>query len=85
MNVLKQLLEYIRHLLTLTQAIEQNRQETKELQQQVEQLTEIVQGLAYDLRYSLNDEKHEREKLVLRLENELLRFERRLPQPDEQN
>ena len=45
----------------------------------MEQLTEAVRHLAYDLRYSLNDEKHEREKLMLKLENELLRFERRLP------
>lgn len=84
MSILKNLLDYVRHLFTVTQTLEQNKQEIKELRQEVEQLTEIVRHLAYDLRYLVNDEKHEREKLMLKLENEFLRFELRLPPAKEQ-
>jgi hypothetical protein len=38
-----------------------------------------LSGLAYEVRRVQDEEKHEREKLALRLENELLKFERRLP------
>lgn len=79
MGSLKQLLDYVRQLFALTQTLEENKREIKELRQEVEQLTGVVRHLAYDLRFSLNDEKHEREKLVLKLENEMLKFERRLP------
>jgi len=83
MGVFKQLLDYVRQLFAVTQTLEENKQEIKELRQEVEQLTDAVRHLAYELRYSLNDEKHEREKLALKLENEMLRFERRLPPPRE--
>jgi hypothetical protein len=37
-----------------------------------------VRELAYEVRRSRENESHEREKLMLKLENEFLRFERRL-------
>jgi len=42
-------------------------------------LTAVVQQLAYEVHRQGRDAAHERENLVLRLENALLRFERRLP------
>lgn len=84
MGTLKQLLEYVRHLFTLTQSLEESKVETAELRQEVEQLTELVRHLTYELRYALNNEKHEREKHALEVENKMLRFERRLhPSNDE--
>ena len=57
----------------------QNKAALKELQLEVEQLTDKVQLLAFELQRVAERDAHEREKLALRLENELLRFERRLP------
>lgn len=39
----------------------------------------IVERVAYEVNRVADLDQHEREKLVLRLENELLKFERRLP------
>jgi len=74
----KQLYEWAKWLVLLAQETRQNRADIKELQQQLEELTTAVQALAYEVRRSKENESHEREKLVLRLENELLRFEQRL-------
>ncbi len=52
----------------------------KELQQQGEELTAAVQRLGCEVRPTTETDAHEREKMALRLENALLRFERRLPQ-----
>ena len=38
-----------------------------------------VERLAYEIHRVSDKEGHEREQLALRLENELLKFERRLP------
>jgi hypothetical protein len=65
-------------LVLLTQETRQNRSDIKQLQQQLEELTTVVQELVYEVRRNKENDVHEREKLVLRLENELLRFERRL-------
>jgi hypothetical protein len=42
-------------------------------------LTAVVQRLAYKIHRISERETHERDKMQLRLENQLLRFERRLP------
>ena len=56
----------------------QNRADIKELQNQFEELTAVVQELAFEVRRNKENETHEREKLVLKLENAMLKFERRL-------
>jgi hypothetical protein len=68
----KELLAYFTHLLTLADATEQNRAEIKGIRKELDALTASVQLLAHD-------QRHDMEKLALRLENELLKFERRLP------
>ena len=68
----KKLLDYFVHLLTLAEATRQNKAEIKEIRRELHELALAVQLLA-------NNQRHEMEKLTLRLENELLRFERRLP------
>jgi hypothetical protein len=74
----KQLYEWAKWLFLLAQETRRNRADIKELQDELEELTAIVQELVYEARRNKENETHEREKLVLRLENELLRFERRL-------
>ena len=48
-------------------------------EQELKELTAAVQRLAFEIRRVSDNESHEREKMALRLENTLLRFERSLP------
>jgi uncharacterized protein YoxC len=84
--MLKQLYEAIKQILLLTHKTEQNREEIKELRQQVRDMASALERLAYEARrvsekvdHAGENEAHEREKLALSLQNELLKFERRLP------
>jgi len=77
--MLKQILTLALRLWHLTEDTARNKTEIKEVRQQLNALTDAVQALAYELRRVAEHEQHERERLALRLENELLRFERRLP------
>jgi hypothetical protein len=45
----------------------------------VQELAEMMRQQAFDLKRISEREQHEREKLMLRLENVLLKFERQLP------
>lgn len=76
--MLKQLYELAKQLLSLARDTQENKAQIRELQDQVEELTAAVQWIAYELRRVDENNAHEREKLGLRLENALLRFERRL-------
>ncbi len=49
------------------------------MREEVAELSAAVQRLAYEMHRIKENEAHEREKLALKLENEMLRFERRLP------
>ena len=68
----KKLLDYFTHLLTLAEATRENKVEIAQIRSELRELALTVQLLAHDRR-------HDMEKLALRLENELLKFERRLP------
>lgn len=70
--MLKKLLEYFTRLLTLAEATRENKTEIAEMRAELRDLALTVQLLAHD-------QRHDMEKLALRLENELLKFERRLP------
>jgi hypothetical protein len=77
-----------KHLLTLTARFwrlaednERNETAIKELRQDLDGLADQVKCLAFELRRTQENDAHEREKLALRLANELLKFERRLPAP----
>lgn len=65
--------------ITLSKQTDQNTSDIKELQREVRELHTWLERLAYEVKKTRDDERHEREKLALRLENELLKFERRLP------
>ncbi len=81
----KQFLDAIGQIVMLTQETRQNktanaetRQQLKEVQEEVKELSRAVQRLAYEIHRIGEVDKHERDIMALRLENELLRFERRL-------
>jgi hypothetical protein len=77
----KRLLEMAKQLLTLTQETQHNKAEIKELRQETRSLTEVVQRLVYEIHRVGERDEHERDKMKLWLENQLLRFERRLQLP----
>lgn len=79
MSLLRDLASLVQKVLTLSKELEQNRADIKELRKDLLSLTLTVQRLADEIRLSAQSESSEREKLALRLENELLKFERRLP------
>jgi hypothetical protein len=75
----KQIYALARQLLTLMQDVQKLKAEQKEFRQELRVLIDIVRQLKYEQQRGRENATHEREKLVLRLENTLLRFERRLP------
>ena len=71
----------LENLIFLQEQTDQNTAKLKEMQTELKALSAVVRDLVYEVRGNKNKEAHEREKMALRLENELLRFERRLPPP----
>ena len=77
--MLKRLYEMAKQLLKMTEETQNNKAEIKELRQEIRSLTEVVQRLVYEIHRVGERDEHERDKIKLWLENQLLRFERRLP------
>ena len=75
----KQILELAKRLFMLAEDTKRNRDEIRELREEVRRLTGAVERLAYEIHRVSDKEGHQREQLALRLENQLLKFERRLP------
>jgi hypothetical protein len=75
----KQLYALARQLVTLMQDVQKLKAEQKEFRQELRALIDIVRQLKYEQQRDRENATHEQEKLLLRLENALLRFERRLP------
>lgn len=76
----KEIYEWATQLLILSKETERNRADTKELREEVERLMLVVQGLAFEIKrlgekidHAHENETHEREKLALKLENEMLK------------
>jgi predicted nucleic acid-binding Zn-ribbon protein len=79
----KQILDMAKRLLMLAEDTKRNRDEIKELREEVRRLTSALERLAYEIRHVSERDEGERERLALHLENELLKFERRLPSAKE--
>ena len=84
----KDLLNSARQLFALVQEVQRLRSEMTEVQNNLgslredfKQTSDNVRDIAGGLLHLHNTERLEREKLMLQLENELLKFERRLPPP----
>ncbi|NOT58598.1 MAG: hypothetical protein HOP19_00055 [Acidobacteria bacterium] len=75
----KQFLDLLRQIFRLTDDTQANARKIKELQEQIEALTRTVNHLGYGLQHLEERERHEREKLEMRLEIDRLRAERALP------
>jgi len=69
--------DFAKRIAFLTQDTQKNKTDIKELQEQVQALTEELREVKYDNRRDRENAAHEHEKLLLRLEVALLRAERR--------
>ncbi len=54
-------------------------EDTRQNKAEIKQMRQELRMLAFEVRRLAEHGAHEREKLLLKLENQLLRFERRLP------
>jgi hypothetical protein len=79
--VLKQLFDYVHRLLLLAHETKRNRDDLEELRADLQRTNELVLDLSSKLERLAGQEKLEREKFALQLENALLRFEKLLPPP----
>ena len=77
----QQFLSGLKNLILLQEQTDQNTAKLKEMQAELKALSAVVRDLIYEVHGNKRDEGHERENMALRLENELLKFERRLPPP----
>ena len=73
----QKLVEFGKQLFNLKRQTEQNTSDIKDLQQEVKELKEMVRELAQTVQRDRENRIHEVEKLQLRLENALLKVERR--------
>lgn len=77
--MLKQFVDYILDLLNTARDTRANKEAIADLREEVNQLATAVERISFELRSLREEERHEREKLMLRIENALLKFERQLP------
>ena len=75
----KQVVDAVRQMLLLLRDVEQNKQDIATLKEQLAETNQLVRQLAFEIQRISEREQHEREKFALKVENALLRFERRLP------
>ena len=71
----------VRKLLFIHDRLERHERQITELRQELDDLASSVEELRHETRLRLDNERHEREKFCLRVENALLNFERRLSLP----
>jgi predicted HicB family RNase H-like nuclease len=77
--MLPRLLEWFRTLLFLSRDVQESTKDIAELRQELNSLADTVAQLQSEMQRGFENERHEREKFMLRVENALLRFERSLP------
>jgi chromosome segregation ATPase len=75
----QQLFNMAKRLMLLVEETGRNRADIEELQRQVREMATAIEQLRHEIHRVSEKDEHEREKLVLLLENALLKFERRLP------
>jgi hypothetical protein len=79
--VLKQLFDYVQQLLFLGRDTQKNQEDIEGLRRELQQTNALIIELSHKLERLNEREQYEREKLLLKVENTLLRFERLLPPP----
>lgn len=75
----KKLFELFQALLFLARDVQENKEAITRLRHEFDELTELVSRTRFEIENLRDGEKHERERMILKLENALLKFERQLP------
>lgn len=75
----KKLADILYRQFTLTKTIEEQDKRLSEMRRDIHDLQLAVQRLTFEIERVREEDRQRSEKLVLQLENALLRFERRLP------
>lgn len=75
----KKIYELLEQLVTLTQRVSRHDKQIEELRQEARELTAMVHRLAIEVHRLADRHTSDREKMELWVENQMLRFERRLP------
>lgn len=70
-------------MVTLANDLQSYHAEIKEIRHELRDLTIIVHGLAQQIKHSKETAASERANLMLEVENQMLKFERRLSLPTE--
>lgn len=73
------LFSLVQRVTRLEESVAALRTETRDLNERVDELAGILQGIAFEMVREREKAERDREIQRLRLENALLRFERRLP------
>jgi hypothetical protein len=79
--VFKELFEFGRDVLLLQRDVQKLKEDVARLDSDLQKTNAFVQELAFDLQRANERGGHEHEKLLLKVENALLRYERALPPP----
>ena len=77
--MLKRLLEIVRAQVFLVRDVQENREKVTQLRKEFDDLIDVVVKLQYEIQSLRDEDRHEREKVVLKIENALLKLERQLP------
>ena len=75
----RMILNFLTSVFTLTERPERQERGLKEVERDVKELTAVVQRLVIELERLSEREGSEREKFMLRVENQLLKAGRQLP------
>jgi hypothetical protein len=77
--MLRKLLEIVRTQLFLVRDVQENRDKLNQLRKEFDTLADVVVELQHQIRTVREEDRNEREKVILKIENVLLKFERQLP------
>ena len=81
MTMWKQIFDWLKGQFTLMGDVARLQHENTELKRKFEDNTDLLRQILFEMQRDRDHWRHEHEKLLLQLENELLKFERRLPPP----
>jgi hypothetical protein len=77
--MLKKLLELFRAQVFLARDVQENKENIARLRTEFDDLTDLGVRIQFVVQCLREEDRHEREKALLKVENVLLRFERQLP------
>jgi regulator of replication initiation timing len=75
----KKIYELLEQIVTLAQRVSRHDKQVEQLRQEVRELTGMIHRLAVEVNRLADRQTSDREKIELWVENQMLRFERRLP------